>query len=93
MLIQVPTDITSTQSAHETPEDVDLHNYEEIEDVIATETKECAAQEKVDLDSNPAYVYSHVTTINTEECAAYAIRSREKVTTEANPAYQQVTLK
>lgn len=49
----------------------------------------------MDLESNPAYIYTQVqvadqvSTVEMRECVAYG--TQEKVTTEANPAYQMVT--
>lgn len=91
--------ILLTQAAHNPQEDIDLHDYDDIDYETAIETKECAAyavQKKVDLESNPAYIYAQVqvadqvTTVEMRECVAYG--NQETVTTGATPAYQTVTI-
>ena len=89
------------QAAHNAQEDNDLHDYDDVDNEIIIETKECAAyavQKKVDLESNPAYIMyagvggDQVTTVEMRECAAYG--TQEVVATtdlEANSAYQSVT--
>ena len=72
-----------------TQEDIDLHDYEEVNNETDIKTKECAAyaiQKKVDLESNPAYIYAQIgdqaITVEMKECVAYG--TQDTVTTEAN---------
>ena len=84
-----------TQAAHNPQEDIDFHDYEEVEDETVIETEECAAyatqrKDLVDLENNPAYIYAQVAeqvAVELKECSAYA--TQEKVAMNANPAYQQ----
>ncbi len=79
------------QAAHNPQEDIiDIHEYDEVDNVATIETKECTAyavQKKVDLENNPAYIYTQVAdqvTVEMKECAAYG--TQEKVAMNANPA-------
>ena len=72
----------TTRTAQNPQEDIDLHEYDEVDNETVIETKECAAyavQKKVDLESNPAYIYAQ-------------LQVTDQVTTEANPVYQTVTV-
>ena len=90
------TTVLITQIARNVQEDIDLHDYEEVDNETDIETKECAAyaiQKKVDLESNPAYIYAQIgdqaITVEMKECVAYS--TQDTVTTEASPVYQTVT--
>ena len=87
----------TAQAAQNAQEDIDLHDYEEVDNETDIETKECAAYviqtREVDLESNPAYIYAQIgdqaANVEAKECVAYGVR--DTVTTKANPAYQTVT--
>ena len=81
-------------------QDSDYHDYDEADYDTVIETKECATyaiQKKVDLESNPTYIYvevggDEVATVEMRECAAYGTQEAVATTDlEANPAYQTVT--
>ena len=84
-------------TAQAAQEDIDLHDYEEVDNETDVETKECAAYviqtREVDLESNAAYIYTQIgdqaTNLEMKECVAYSVQ--DTVTTKANPAYQTVT--